>query len=156
MKFDFIRIFADIYAKTRYHMKKLSEFIKEVKPSELAKLRGKRAKDSSRDKQTLLRRITELESAFLSKGRIVLYTDFEYLKLLSDHKEINIDAYSVRINKKSLTVFKGSKPFEVQPLPQLINKLIDKLKNNRINMLTFEIMPNDDIIELIETAINKG
>ena len=137
-------------------MEKLSKFIKDIKPSELAKLRNKRAKESSRDKQSLLRKVTELERALSSKGRIVLYTDFEYLRLLSSHKEIKVDAYSVSVNRKTLTIFKGAECFEVQPLPQLVNKLIDKVKNNRINMLTFHIMPNDDITELIETAIKQG
>lgn len=56
-------------------MKKLSDFIKDLRPSELSRLRGMRQKHSSRDKQRLLNKIIELEEALKDKCRIIVDTD---------------------------------------------------------------------------------
>jgi hypothetical protein len=73
-------------------MKKLSDYIKELKPAELAKLRKKRTTDSSRDKESLLKRTKKLETALSEQGNIVFFSDIQYLEFLSGGKEIKFGA----------------------------------------------------------------
>lgn len=134
-------------------MKKLSDYIEELKPAELAKLRKKRATDSSRDKESLLKRIKKLETALSGQGNIVFFSDIQYLEFLSGGKEIKIGQYYIKVLKDSLMIFENSKPFYIPPVSTLVKKLIDKLKGDRICMISFDIMNDDDIIEVIEKQL---
>ena len=47
----------------------LYEFIKSIKPAELAEIRGKRQNDSTRDKKNLLKRVKEIEEILEVYGK---------------------------------------------------------------------------------------
>jgi len=56
---------------------KLSEYIKSLRPSFLAKIRGKSIYDSTRDKRSLIRQAEKLEKALSSQGKIVFIENKE-------------------------------------------------------------------------------
>lgn len=131
-------------------MRKLSEYIEELKPAELAKLRKKRINDSSRDKQSLLKRIKDLETALSDRGNIVFFSDIQYLNYLAGAKQIKVGQYYISVFESRLLIFENSKTFDIPPVSTLVNKLIDKLKFDRIDPITFDFIPDDDIVEIIE------
>lgn len=135
-------------------MRKLSDYIKELKPAELARLRKKRIGDSSRDKQSLLKRIEDLEFALSDRGNIVFFSDIQYLNFLAGAKEIKVGQYYIKILESQLIIFENSKSFYLPPVSTLVSKLIDKLKGDRIDPITFDFMSDDDIIKIIEKHLS--